>query len=100
LPFFLATFLAAFFFFFAMVMAPCHERPDSQHTSDPSGTLREGSDDDGGTIRDPPSRAGHESENLDVNECGRINAEKSGFTAKKRLSSPSGREQKYVPYDC
>ncbi len=52
--FLVATFLAAFFFFFAMVMAPCHERPNSQHTSDPPGALREGSDDDGETIRDRP----------------------------------------------
>jgi hypothetical protein len=29
LPFFLATFLAAFFFFFAMVMAPSVEHPNS-----------------------------------------------------------------------
>jgi hypothetical protein len=30
--FFLATFLAAFFFFFAMEMAPYHEHPDTHLT--------------------------------------------------------------------
>ncbi|MEI8228729.1 MAG: hypothetical protein WCH77_10770, partial [Planctomycetota bacterium] len=41
--FFLATFLAAFFFFFAMEMAPYRERPDTHHTADPLGTLSKGS---------------------------------------------------------
>jgi hypothetical protein len=26
-------------------MAPCHECPDTQHTTDPSGTLSKGPDD-------------------------------------------------------
>jgi hypothetical protein len=33
--FFLATFLAAFFFFFAIAMAPCHEHPHTSHDRSP-----------------------------------------------------------------
>ena len=33
--FFLATFLAAFFFFLAIELAPSNEHPDMQHTPDP-----------------------------------------------------------------
>jgi hypothetical protein len=40
----LATFLAAFFFFFAMEMAPCHEHPEKVLTSAPPDALREGSE--------------------------------------------------------
>ena len=35
--FFLATFLAAFFFFFAMEMAPSNEHPNTHLTPDPQG---------------------------------------------------------------
>ncbi|MEI6256906.1 MAG: hypothetical protein WCQ77_09720, partial [Planctomycetota bacterium] len=44
LLFFLATFLAAFFFFFAMVMAPCDEHPHF-YTTGPPGALQEGTAD-------------------------------------------------------
>jgi hypothetical protein len=39
--FFLATFLAAFFFFLAMELAPCHEHPNTHLTANSSGALRE-----------------------------------------------------------
>jgi len=41
----LATFLAAAFFFFAIVMAPYDECPNTEPTADPSGTLKKGPDD-------------------------------------------------------
>ncbi len=43
--FFLATFLAAFFFFLAMEMAPCHEHPVTHLTSTPPDALGKGVDD-------------------------------------------------------
>jgi hypothetical protein len=43
--FFLATFLAAFFFFFAMEMAPYHEHPEKVLTSQPPDALGRGRDD-------------------------------------------------------
>ena len=43
--FFLATFLAAFFFFLAMEMAPCHEHPVTHLTSTPPDALGKGEDD-------------------------------------------------------
>jgi hypothetical protein len=41
----LATFLAAFFFFLAMKMAPCHEHPDTYLTPDPPDALGKGAGD-------------------------------------------------------
>jgi hypothetical protein len=43
--FFLATFLAAFFFFLAMEMAPCHEHPVMHLTSTPPDAHGKGVDD-------------------------------------------------------
>jgi hypothetical protein len=41
----LATFLAAFFFFLAMELAPCHEHPDTHLTPDPPDALGRGAGD-------------------------------------------------------
>jgi hypothetical protein len=41
----LATFVAAFFFFFAMEMAPYHEHPLTVLTSTPPDALGRGADD-------------------------------------------------------
>ena len=86
--FFLATFLAAFFFFLAMEMAPCHEHPVTHLTSTPPDALvREWT-----TFRRSNTRDYSPASNADEQSCGgwpgKLSSEETRIIPARRLTIP------------